>query len=309
MPDRDAGKAHALAWPLPLIGILMAVGLAWGIGWSQAREQYWRQQIPAAYAAVAKNEARRVCRGTDPVKVFECVNEKAETAAQAAHDRQDLSAQQRAASSALIAAIVGLLALIVTAIGVYFVKRTLDATLEAVADTGRATNAMLAANEIALRAQRPWLSLEIVQFGPFEVDVGGRVFVPCTLAVKNHGASPALHIGEVIGYMESTADFKVDYEDFNRKSVEAVKLSSVCIAPHQNIEITRRLLVETKHPDATGVIEGVRVRYWWFGVGYNDGSSPVRHHTIVLADLEIDGEWLGRCSPPVAIVPSKTLMA
>ena len=188
MHDRDRGKAQTLAWPLPLIGIMMAAGLAWGIGWSQAREEYRREQIPSAYAAAAKNEARRACLGSDPAAVFECVSEKAETAYQTAHDRQDLSAQQRAASGALIAAVVGLLALIVTAIGVYFVKRTLDATLEAVADTGRATNAMLAANEIALRAQRPWLSLEIEHFGPFETDPSGRVFVPCTLAVKNHGA-------------------------------------------------------------------------------------------------------------------------
>lgn len=151
----------ALAWPLPLIGIVLAIGLAWGIGWSQAREEYKRQQTPAAYAAAAKKDAQRACVGTDPTAVFECVNEKVETAYQTAHDEQDLSAQQRAASSALAAAMIGFLTLAISIVGVWFVKRTLDATLEAVEDTGNATRAMLRQNEISERTQRPWVTVGV----------------------------------------------------------------------------------------------------------------------------------------------------
>ncbi|MBP6363610.1 MAG: hypothetical protein KA233_07550 [Novosphingobium sp.] len=116
---------------------------------------------PTAYAEAAKKDAERACVGTDPSVVFKCVSEKAETAYQTAHDEQDLSAQQRAASSALVTAILSFLALALSGVGVWFVKRTLDATLEAVEDTGKATQAMERQNELAQHAQRPWLKIEV----------------------------------------------------------------------------------------------------------------------------------------------------
>jgi len=150
----------ALDWAFPLVGILLALFLAWGIGWLQAREEYDREHTASAYADAAKNDAERTCVGTDPRAVFECVNEKTKAAYQTAHDEQDLSAQQRAASSALITAILSFLALVLSGVGVWFVKRTLDATLRAVEDTRKATMAMERQNEIAQHAQRPWLKIE-----------------------------------------------------------------------------------------------------------------------------------------------------
>lgn len=136
-------------WILPVIGILIALAIAWGIGQLQARETYKRQHIPTAYAEAAKNDAERACVGTEPSVVFKCVNEKVETAYQTAHDQQDLSAQQRAASSALLTTALSFMALVLSAFGVWFIKRTLDATLKAVEETGNATAEMKAANEIA----------------------------------------------------------------------------------------------------------------------------------------------------------------
>lgn len=90
-----------------------------------------------------------------------CVYDRVAANHETALVEQDLSAQQRAATSALLTAIIGIIALVVTAIGVWFVKRTLDATLEAVKDTSEATAAMKGANEIAIAAQRPWISLGV----------------------------------------------------------------------------------------------------------------------------------------------------
>lgn len=182
--------AKALEWPLPLIGILLALGLAWGLGWLQAREEHKREQTPAAYAAAAKDDAKRTCVGTDPAAVFECVNEKAKTAYQTAHDEQDLSAQQRAASSALAAAVFTFFALLISIVGVWFVKRTLDATLEAVKDTSEATDAMRQSNAIAENAQRPWIDIQAELVG-FSRPTPSTVKFDVSVTFKNTGAMVA----------------------------------------------------------------------------------------------------------------------
>lgn len=145
--------AKAVDWAFPIVGLVLAVFLAWGIGWIQAREEYKREYTPKAYAEAAKKDAETACIGNDPRAVFDCVNEKTKAAYQTAHDEQDLSAQQRAASSSLASAVLNFLALTLSGVGVWYVKRTLDATLEAVKDTSRATQAMEEANRIAKSAR------------------------------------------------------------------------------------------------------------------------------------------------------------
>ena len=150
-------NAKVINWPLPLAGIVLSLSLAWGVGWLEAREEYQREYAPKSYSAAAKQDAKSACVGTEPGAVFECVNEKAKTAYQTAHDEQDLSAQQRAASSALITAVLSALALALSGVGVWYVKRTLDATLKAVEHNGKATVAMDESNSIARVGSRPYI--------------------------------------------------------------------------------------------------------------------------------------------------------
>lgn len=197
MSGSDRGdRTAAISWAFPLLGILIALGIAWGIGWLQAREEYKRQSTPAAYAAAAKDDAKRACVGTDAAAVFECVDQKAKAAYQTAHDELDLSAQQRAASSALASVIVSFLALVISVVGVRYVKQTLDATLQAVKDTGEATQAMLAqnvlakeANRIAEAAQRPWIAISAEVVGRQVHEEGYVLFVDVTF--ENIGQSVA----------------------------------------------------------------------------------------------------------------------
>lgn len=162
-------NAVALTWVFPVLGICLAVALSWGLGWLQGRERELRSQTPNSYAAAAKRDVERSCLGNDPRVVFECVNAKVENAYETAHDEQDLSAQQRAAFSALISSIFGFFSLILSVIGVWYVKRTLDATLQAVNDTSDATKAMLRQNEISFEKERGHLKslyCEAHQFQP-----------------------------------------------------------------------------------------------------------------------------------------------
>lgn len=200
-----SGNTKAIDWAFPLTGIILGLFLAWGIGWLQAREEYNRKQTPAAYAEAANNDAESSCVGTEPRAVFECVNEKAKTAYQTAHDEQDLSAQQRAASSALVTAILSGIALILSGVGVWYVKRTLDATLEAVEDTGKATKAMENSNSIAVRRNelelRPYLGLDgenaTIELDPkVDADADDGVFVGFKIKIvfRNFGNTPAKRV-------------------------------------------------------------------------------------------------------------------
>lgn len=143
------------------IAVLGICALLYVLGLLNGRQAERRQQAPASYSEAAKADAQRACVGGEPSAVFECVYERVESGDQSARADQDLTAQQRAADSALASAVVSLLTLFISGIGVWFVKRTLEATLEAVEDTGNATKAMVRQNEIAEAAQRAWVSIDV----------------------------------------------------------------------------------------------------------------------------------------------------
>lgn len=224
-----SGNSKAIDWAFPLTGIIIAIALAWGVGWLQAREEYNRQQTPKAYAEAAKKDAERACIGIDPRAVFECVSEKAETAYQTAHDEQDLSAQQRAASSALITAVLSFLALVLSGFGVWFVKKTLDATLAAVEDTGRATEAMERQNELVVQAQRPWLTIQAritlakktstgikLRFEAKITNIGNTVADRCAVRggfIEKVGVSPGNAINEIRKFRRDAENMASILED------------------------------------------------------------------------------------------------
>ena len=114
--------------------------------------------------------------------------------------REDLVAQQDMVFWAMLMFFATLATVAITAIGVWFVKRTLDATLKAVEDTGHATDAMIRANDIAENAQRPWLDVDL------EFDWGLRdeksITLSCNVIVKNIGGMPArnANFGHYLGY-------------------------------------------------------------------------------------------------------------
>ena len=213
---------------------MLAVALAWGIGWLQAREEYKREQAPNSYAAAAKQDAQSACVGTDPVAVFECVNEKAKTAYQAAHDEQDLSAQQRAASSALASAALSFLALALSGVGVWYVKRTLDATLDAVEDTGEATRAMMRQNEITEAAQRAWVVIEKLTVDRFYISPDKSVTAKIDFKIKNIGLSPAKIIN--VPVVEGNWEYRIDFHAIREK----IASGNICpfdhLAPGQSRE-------------------------------------------------------------------------
>lgn len=160
-------------------------GLTYGFG----REDERRYETPAKYAKAAKADAKRACIRTEGLTAFECVYEKVEAAQEQARGEQDLSAQQKSANAAMISALIAFATLVLSAVGVWYVKRTLDATLRAVKDTSTATAAMVRQNDLSEAAQRPWVSIdcEVIELERN----GGLMKVVYVLSFTNQGKMAA----------------------------------------------------------------------------------------------------------------------
>jgi hypothetical protein len=141
------GQRISLILAILLCSLIVGI-LAYGSG----RQNEARSRVPASYSQSAKIDAAKVCTARNGNVDFDCVYDQVEASQEQARGELDLTAQQGAAYGAMSGAAVSLLALIVSVVGVWLVKRTLDATLVAVKDTSAATEAMQMANRIAQSA-------------------------------------------------------------------------------------------------------------------------------------------------------------
>lgn len=154
-----------------------------------------RKYVPIIYKHAAKVDARLACielRVPDP---FECIYDRLQAAQDQARAEQDLSAQQLAAVSSLASALIAFFAMIITTVGVWFVKRTLDETRKAVEDTGIATLAMKEQNRIAettaMQQLRAYLILDEPVFNPI-LDLDGKLKqLVIYFRMSNSGETPA----------------------------------------------------------------------------------------------------------------------
>lgn len=147
---RDARTAslEALFCILALLGVVTigyATGRVFGVKSGRneitAREHYDRE----------KRNALRACSGSEGSTAVECVTKAIETAQEKSETRQDLYAQQDAARWGFWSVILAAVGTSFTALGVWYVKRTLDATLKAVEDTSKATVEIQKSNELSER--------------------------------------------------------------------------------------------------------------------------------------------------------------
>lgn len=122
----------------------------------------------------------------------------------------DLQAQQDMAFYALLMLVATFATVIITGAGVWLVKRTLDATLRAVEDTGKATEAMLEANAIARasseRQLRAYVGISRTVITKWEADKGFWV----QYEMLNAGQTPAYALKTMVrGFI---AEFPLPHE-------------------------------------------------------------------------------------------------
>ena len=155
---------------------------------SNGQGQTGQQSAADNQSDASGNEAGAALVADAPAIVTTTTDSRAEREYQRAE--ADLQAQQDMAFYALLMFAASLATVLITALGVWFVKRTLDATLQAVKDTGRATLAVEKANELAERNARVQLQAYVSITNPsIEFPCGSSIAFK--VEVANSGQSPA----------------------------------------------------------------------------------------------------------------------
>jgi hypothetical protein len=197
MSDGDRGSEPAT---LGAFGYFSAIALCCiivaGLAYNFGRQDERRYETPAAYAQAAKADAQRACVNREAA--FECIYEKVEASQEQARSEQDLTAQQVAANSAFMSAIIAFFTFIITGIGAWLIRETLIATQSAVKEAEKATTAARDAvdettriGEAQIRAylQITNATMHLTRGDPGLVD---QRFKPrLSIDVKNFGQSPA----------------------------------------------------------------------------------------------------------------------
>jgi hypothetical protein len=154
--SQAAALTEALFCILALLGavfIAFATGQTLGVGVGRnevtVRDHYERE----------KKHALTACSGAKGTAAVECATRIIEAAQEKSETKQGLYAQQDAAKWAYWAMLATWVTFAVTSLGVWFVKATLNATLQAVRDTDISTRAMVRQTILIENNQRPFLAL------------------------------------------------------------------------------------------------------------------------------------------------------
>jgi hypothetical protein len=111
------------------------------------------------YSEYTRQKIAETCVGIPDLEVIKCRYDAFDAQREYNNNQSDLIAQRQSALWAYIMGAAAVIGMALSAVGIWFIKRTLDATLEAVEDTGKATTAMLRQNELTEHAQRPWIKI------------------------------------------------------------------------------------------------------------------------------------------------------
>jgi hypothetical protein len=284
MSNGDRGDEPATLGNFGAFAALVLCGIIVGIlAFLNGQEAVRRDKTPAAYAESAKSKAQQDCAGREGNAAFECIYEKVEASQDQARGEQNLSAQQHAANSALFSAFIALLTLILSGFGVWFVKRTLDATLKAVEDTGIATKAMQRQNELTEAAQRPWLTVIINCLGPMQRLCDGTFCCEYNVTIKNTGASPALTVGFTVGTEQATLNGQICFSSFVEEAYKLIGITSQAIAPNSEETIAGTTAVDMGEIDEDGLRPNKTIPNLWLGVAYQDGISSTAYYTTLIS--------------------------
>lgn len=149
---------EALFCILAIFGTAVVIYAAGGaLGVETGRKQVNARQ----HYDQVKNDALKSCIGREGSALRDCATEAVETAQDQSVSRQDLYAQQDMAKWAFWMMCLTFGTVLVTGVGVYFVKRTLDTNSDFLEESIKATGAMERQNNLAEQGQRPWVTIEI----------------------------------------------------------------------------------------------------------------------------------------------------
>ena len=192
--DRDDHRKAGLIATAIVAAVAVAIywAMFYDMGFQSGQNERKANVEAEHYASDTANQIERECGAKSGQAARECITKIVATERESQRGESDLAAQWKAANWVMWAGILAGAQLIATALGLYFVKRTLDATLEAVEDAGKATETMRDANLIAKESNRPWIKVtpppHVIVIN--EPDCITAIEIPTS--VKNFGNSPAI---------------------------------------------------------------------------------------------------------------------
>lgn len=190
---------HIIAAIRIVFGLALAIVLAllvWTISSEYAQHSLKARGHAQQYAKDTPDRVQRACAGREAAALYECVAKEIEATREDQRSEYDLSAQNQMADWAFWMMVATIVTALLTGWALFYIKRTLDATREAVEDTSEATLAMKEANKIT----RDIMELEhrpILEFMGFAIEPFSRQDGPFPIAMlvarwRNIGAMPAL---------------------------------------------------------------------------------------------------------------------
>jgi hypothetical protein len=191
MSDSDRGgrdqSLEALFCALALLGIVIlvyAVGQNFGVSAGRnevtAREHY----------EDVKQDNLRACFRMNGVAATECVTKTIEAAQDKSDSRQDLFAQRDMANFTFWMLILSVCTFVVTGLGVWLVKRTLDTNINFLTESRNATLAMEGQVHLMQAAQRAWVVIEPEILEVIVREDGIRM-ITCAIHFRNNGKTVA----------------------------------------------------------------------------------------------------------------------
>lgn len=135
-----------------VLGAFAWAAMIWVMSADYAERRFSAQRHAEEYARDAAEHIDRACAGLQSARLRECVTEQVKASRTNQRGEYDLSAQEDMADWAFWMFFVAFITMGLTALALWFVKGTLEATRTAVEETGEATDAMREANRIARNA-------------------------------------------------------------------------------------------------------------------------------------------------------------
>ncbi|MEL7730368.1 hypothetical protein AAG612_12595 [Citromicrobium bathyomarinum] len=293
----DVGRGFAFLVTIVLCCLITAVlTYAWINNASGDRER------AAHYQSEAKHNQETICIGRTGSLLAECLEKQRAAAREAYQAEQDLNAQRNMAIWAMWMVVVSIITAGVTVWALVYVRGTLLATREALADTSKATKAMQDANAIADKATRGWLEIKINKIGPVTRHKTGELSVRVEAVYANRGNYPIVQgsfgarVFALFDHDAPLAKRIADYLEGKRRS----GLATVALAPGGTVNLLVDVYVE---PDQVQITDrkggsGIFLQAWLGGTYYTKG---VFGSTFAIAMLKAvgrdgfptaEGEWV-----------------
>lgn len=165
MRRNDSGRYLAIVGA-SLVAVAVLSGtltFTFHMGALSGRSDAQARGYAATYPTDTRKQVADCWTKTERSAAQECVASAIQASREAQRSEADLSTQRQMSDWAfwglVVAIVIGCITTVVTSLGTYLIFKQVKFSREAVEETGRATQAMLEANDIAKSAQRPWLKV------------------------------------------------------------------------------------------------------------------------------------------------------